>query len=91
MYLFWTSVVKTLRNTKIIHFIKKQNNVEAFINSHIRLIILFCRQYFLQDIFVRFYFLVKVTAGKVSINFKGDEVFHILLLLSDQMLFMMDD
>ena len=91
MYLFWTSVVKTLRNTKIIHFIKKQNNVEAFINSHIRLIILFCRQYFLQDVFVRFYFLVKVTAGKVSINFKGDEVFHILLLLSDQMLFMMDD
>jgi len=83
--------VKTLRNTKIIHFIKKQNNVEAFINSHIRLIILFCRQYFLQDVFVRFYFLVKVTAGKVSINFKGDEVFHILLLLSDQMLFMMDD
>jgi len=34
-------------------------------------IILFCRQYFLQEVSVRFYFLVNITAGKVSINFTG--------------------
>jgi len=50
---------------------------------------LFCRgrQYFLQEVFVRLYFLVKITRGKVSINFTGDKGFHILLLLSDRMLF----
>jgi len=50
---------------------------------------LFCRgrQYFLQEVFARFYFLVKITRGKVSINFNVDKGFHILLLLSDRMLF----
>jgi len=51
----------------------------------------FCRQYFLQEVFVRFYFLVKITAEKVSINFTGDKGFHILLLLSDHTLLMMAD
>jgi len=41
-----------------VHFAKKQNNVQAFANLHIRPIILFCRQYFLQEDY-RFYFLVK--------------------------------
>jgi len=50
---------------------------------------LFCRgrHYFLQEAFVRFYFLVKITRGKVSINFTGGKGFHILLLLSDRTLF----
>ena len=33
------------------------------------------------------YCLVKITRGKVSINFTGDKGFHILLLVSDGMLF----
>jgi len=41
---------------------------------------LFRRQYFLQEVFVRFYFLVEITAGKVSINWLTDKGFHILLL-----------
>jgi len=83
--------VKTLRSTKIIHFVKKQNNAEAITNLRIRPIILFCRQYFLQEVFFRLYFLVKITAGKVSINFTDDTGFHILLLLSDHMIFMMTE
>jgi len=46
------------------HFTKTQNNVQAFVNLHIRPIILFRRQYFLQEVFARFYFLVKVTVEK---------------------------
>jgi len=61
-------MVKTPRKTKIILFPKKQNNVQAFVNLHIRPIILFCSQYFRQEVFVRFYFIVKITAGNVSIN-----------------------
>jgi len=49
-------------------FPKKQSNVQAFVNLNIRPIILFCRQYFRQEVFVRFYFLVKITGGNVSIN-----------------------
>jgi len=30
---------------------------------------------------------VKITRGKVSINFTGDKGFHILLLLSDRLYF----
>jgi len=69
------------------HFTKTQNNVQALVNLHIRPIVLFRRQYFLQEVFVRFYFTVIVTATKVSINFTGDKEFRILLLLSVQMLF----
>jgi len=29
---------------------------------------LFRKQFFLQEVFVRFYFLVEITAGKASIN-----------------------
>ena len=35
----------------------------------------------LQEFFVRFYFLVKITRGKVNINFTGDKGFEILLEL----------
>ena len=42
-----------------------------FKDLHIRPIILFCRQYFLQEVFVQFHFLVKITRGKDSINFTG--------------------
>jgi len=38
-----------------------------------------CRQYFLQEDFVRSYFLGKITTGKVSINFTSVKGFHILL------------
>jgi len=69
----------------------KQNNVRAFVNLHIRSIIPIYKQYLLQEIFVRFYFLVEITAGKVSINFTDDKGFHILLLLSDHMLFAIAD
>jgi len=55
------------------NFTKKYNIVQAFVNLHIRPIILFYKQYFLQGIFVRFYFLVKITAGKISINFAGNK------------------
>jgi len=46
-------------------------------------------KYFVHEVSVRFYFLVKITRGKVNINFTGDKGFHILLLLSlsDRMLF----
>jgi len=74
------------------HFAKKQNNVQAFVNLHNRPIILFRRrkQYFLQEVFARFYLDVKITAAKVSINFTGDKGFRILLLLSDHMLFVIE-
>jgi len=51
------------------HFTKKQNNL-AFLNLHIRPTVHFCRgrQYFLQEVFVRFYFLVKITRGQFSIS-----------------------
>jgi len=49
---------------------------------------LFCRQYILQKVFVWFYILMKITAGKVNINFADDKGFtfcsSFLLLLSDQ-------
>jgi len=35
-----------------------------------------------QEVFVRLYFLVKITPGKVSIKLIGDKAFHILLQLS---------
>jgi len=41
------------------HLTKKQNNAKAFVNLHIRPVILFCRQYFLEEIYVRLYLLVK--------------------------------
>jgi len=37
----------------------------------------------------RFYFFAKITAEKVS-KFTGDRGFHILLLLSDRMLFIIE-
>jgi len=61
------------------HFTKKENNVQAFVNLHIRPIIRFGRQYFFHEIFLRFFILVKTTAGNVSFNFTGDKGFHILL------------
>ena len=61
------------------HFTWKQNKVQAFGNLHVRPIILFCGQYFLQEVFVRFYFIVKITAGTVSIDFASDKGFHVLL------------
>jgi len=64
MELVWIPIVKTPTKTKIIHFTKKQNNVPAYVNLHIRPVILFCGEYFRQEVFVRFYFLVKITAGK---------------------------
>jgi len=81
MQLFRIPIVKTPRKTKIMHFTKKQKNAQAFVNLHIRPIILFYKQYFMQDIFIRFYFLVKIKAGKVSINFTGNKGFHMLLQL----------
>jgi len=68
MLLFSIPIVKTPRNTKIIHFTTKQNNVQAFVNLLICLVMLFRRQSFLQTVFIRFYFLVEITAGKASIN-----------------------
>jgi len=41
---------------------------------------LFRRQYFFQEAYVRFYFLVEITAGKASINWLTDKGFHILVL-----------
>ena len=79
VYLFWIPIVKTPRRTKIIDITKKQNNAQAFLCWPIRPIIFFCRQYFFQEVFVRSYFLVKITPGKVSINFIGDKNFYILL------------
>ena len=61
------------------HFTNKQSHVQAFVNLHIRPIVFLYKQYFLQDIIVRFYFLVKITAGKVSINFTGNKGFYMLL------------
>jgi len=74
------------------HFAKKQNNVQAFVNFHNRPIILFRRHthYFLQEVFARFYFVVKFTTAKVSVDFTGDKGFRILLLLSDHMLFIIE-
>jgi len=39
----------------------------------------------------QFYFLVKITAEIVSINFTGDKWFHILLVLPDHMLFIIEN
>jgi len=75
MQLFWIHIVNKPRKTKIMHFTKKQNNVQAFVNLHIHPIILFYRKYFLQEVFVRFYILVKITAGKVNVDFTGDKGF----------------
>ena len=74
------------------HFTRKKNSVQAFVKLRNRPIILFRRrkQYFLQEVFARFYFLVKITPAKVSINFTGDKGFHILLLLSNHMLFVVE-
>ena len=36
MKLFWIPIDKTSRKTKIIHFPKKQNNIQAFFKMHIR-------------------------------------------------------
>jgi len=36
MKLFWILIVKTPRTTKIIHFAKKQNNIQAFFDLHTR-------------------------------------------------------
>ena len=58
---------------------------KAVLILHICAIILFLRQYVLQEVFARLYFLVKITAEKVS-NVTGDKGFHILLL-SEHMLF----
>jgi len=66
MLLFSIPIVKTPRKT-IIHFTTKQNNVQAFVNLLICLVMLFRRQYFLQ-VFVRFYFLVEFTTEKASIT-----------------------
>jgi len=40
--------------------------------------VFFCRQYFCL-VFVGLYYLVKITPGKVTIDFTGDKGFHILL------------
>jgi len=81
MQLFWIPIVKTPTKTKIMHSAKKK----AVLILHICAIILFLRQYVLQEVFARLYFLVKITAEKVS-NVTGDKGFHILLL-SEHMLF----
>jgi len=41
---------------------------KTFVNLHLGQMIFFCRQYFLEEVFVRFYFLVEITAGKISIT-----------------------
>jgi len=41
---------------------------------------LFRKPYFLQEVFVRFYFLVEITAEKASINWLTDKGFFIVLL-----------
>ncbi|CAK8697283.1 unnamed protein product [Clavelina lepadiformis] len=58
------------------YFTRKQNNL------HSRPIILFCRQYFLQEVVIRLYFLKKISAGKVSINFAGYKAFHIQMVFA---------
>ena len=50
----------------------------------------FYKQYFLQNILARFYFLVKIPVVKFRINFTGYTGFHILLMLSDHMLFILE-
>jgi len=74
------------------HFARKQNSVQSFVNLHNRPIILFRRrkQYFLQEVFARLYFLVKITPAKVSINFTRHKGLRILLLLSNHMLFIIE-
>jgi len=67
---------KTPTKTKIINF--KQNDVKAFVHLYIHPIILFRIQYCLQKDFARFYFLLKITAGKFS-NLQVIRHFHILL------------
>jgi len=78
-----------LNSYSLMHFTKKQKKCSSickFTHSPNT----FRRLYFLQEDFARFYFLVKVTAKKVSINFTGDKGFHILILLSDHMLCMIE-
>jgi len=41
------------------HLTKKQNKIYTFVNLHIRPVVLLYRQYFLEEINVRLYFLVK--------------------------------
>jgi len=75
------------------HFTKQQNNVQAFVNLHIRRIILFRRQHFLQEVFARFYFLGKITTEKtVILEVIRGFIFYssILLQLSDHMLFIIE-
>jgi len=66
-------MVKTQTKTKITHFAKKQNNVQALVNLH-------------NQVFARFYFLVEIMAAKFGINFTGDKGFCMLSLLSYRML-----
>jgi len=74
MKLFCIPMLKTPRKIKILQYILLKNeNVFKHQSNHITL------QYFLQEVSARFYFLVKITSGKVSINFTGDKGFYILL------------
>jgi len=78
-------IIKTPRKKEIKHFTKKQNSFQACEKLRIQPTILFHRQF-------QFHSLIKITAGKVNIDFAGDKGFHILLsillLLSDRMVFM---
>jgi len=74
------------------HFIKKHNNVQAFVNLLVRpIIMLFCRQCFLQEVFVRLYFLVNSQQEKSVSTLQMISAFtfgsSILLLLSEHILF----
>jgi len=75
------------------HFTKQQNNVQAFANLHIRPVVLFRRQNFLQEVFARFYFLGKISTEKsVILEVIRGFIFYssILLLLSGHMLFIIE-
>jgi len=54
----------------MIHFTEKQNNVQAFVNLHICPIIIFCWQYFLQEVSARLYFLVNSQQEKSAFIFQ---------------------
>jgi len=90
MELFFIPILKTPRKTTIIHFTKKQNNVQAFVVLHIRPIIVFCTQYFLQEVFVRFSFLVKISINWLLQMIRAFTLCSsILLMLSGHMLFIL--
>jgi len=72
----------TKKNKKM-HFTKKQNNVQTFVNLHIRPIILFCRQYFLQEVFVRFYFSWKSLKEKSVRICSIDFIFSYKIIFRD--------